>query len=77
LANQLLNTIGQTGSAVLNFGPKRVAPKGVLADGGLQGGQPAVKAGAGPGEEGRHGDETDSGFGVQDMQDDTGRAPRG
>lgn len=77
LANQLLNTVGQTGSAVLNLRPECVAPEGILADSGLQGGQPAIKAGAGPCEEGRHSDETDSGFGVQDMQDDTGRAPRG
>ena len=77
LANQLLDTLSQTGSAVLDLRPECIAPEGILAHSSLQGGQPTIEAGARASKDGCHSNETDSRLGVQDMQDDAGRAPRG
>lgn len=77
LANELLHTFGQARRALFDLGPEDIAPEGILAYSGFQGCQPAAKARASTSQLGGDGNKADRGFGVEDMVDDAGGAPRG
>lgn len=89
LQNQLFDTVGQDTRAILNIGPKVIAPKRILPHGGFQCLEPKVKGrklplGTGKfqilemvREQTSHGDKADGRLRVQDVEGDTGRASLG